>query len=217
MRRRLFVATALGAGLGAAAALHLAGPIGEALATPPREGFPPDPPPKSNTKHWVFEIFVKQGVPSIGKLTAVTLKKAEATPRVMGRYALELWVGTEILDRLRFNVPLGGDGPREGDDQPGRKRPKFRANTKLFVRMADSARATRLRFIDRATAETTVFLWPPEPGGKLKLAGGDAKAPADGGATDAGAKPTDAAVKPSDAGARDAGAGDAGKHQPTEP
>jgi hypothetical protein len=215
MRRRLFVATALGAGLGAAAAVHLVGPIADAFAKPPREGFPPDPPPKANTKQWVFEIIVKQGVPSIGKLTPVTLKKAEGTPRVMGRYALEFYVGNEILDRLRFNVPLGGDGPREGDDQPGRKRPKFRANTKFFVRMAENTRATRLRFVDRATAETTVFFWPPDGAGKLKLAGGDAGPPADASAAPADAGASDAAR---DAGSSDAGAPrDAGKHQPTKP
>lgn len=218
MRRRLFVATALGSTLGALGAVLVAGPVRRAFAEPPREGFPPDPAPKANTKQWVFEVLVKQGVPTIGTLTKVTLKKAEATPRVMGRYALELYVGTELLDRLRFNVPLGGDGPREGDDQPGRKRPKFRANTKMFVRMADHARASRLRFVDRATGEVEVFFWPPDGTGKLR------KADADGGKADAGSSDAgNGDAGNSDAGnadggkTGDAGTKDGGKHDPVEP
>lgn len=212
MRRRLFVATALGTSLGAIAALVLTGPVTRAFASPPREGFPPDPPPKASTKQWVFEIVVKQGTPSLGKITPVTLKKAEGTARVMGRYALELFIGTELLDRLRFNVPLGGDGPREGDDQPGRKRPKFRANVKFFVRLADHPRATRLRFVDRARGEVDVFLWPPDAAGKLRRP--DAGVAADGGSTDAGAPTGGATAK--DGGAPDASR-DAGKHDPVEP
>jgi hypothetical protein len=113
MRRRLFAATLLGSAVGAGAVVLLGGPVVDALADPPREGFPPDPPAKANTKQWVFQIIAKQGVPSIGKITPVTLKKAEGTARVMGRYALEFYVGTEILDRLRFNVPLGAEVPRQ--------------------------------------------------------------------------------------------------------
>lgn len=230
MRRRLFAATLLGSAFGAGAAVLLGGPVVDAFADPPREGFPPDPPAKANTKQWVFEIIAKQGVPSIGKITAVTLKKAEGTARVMGRYALEFYVGTEILDRLRFNVPLGGDGPRRGDDQPGKSRPKFRANAKFFVRMAENARATRLRFVDRATGDITVFVWPPDGTGKLHLA--DAEASADGGTADGGVSdggaPKDAGPPkdggaPKDAGApkappKDAGSPkDAGRHNPSEP
>jgi hypothetical protein len=230
MRRRLFAATLLGSANGASAAVLLGGPVVDALADPPREGFPPDPPAKANTKQWVFQIIAKQGVPSIGKITQVTLKKAEGTARVMGRYALELYVGTEILDRLRFNVPLGGDGPRPGDDQPGKSRPKFRANTKFFVRMADNARASRLRFVDRATGDITVFLWPPNGTGKLQLANPEASADggtADGGTADGGAAKDGGASKdggaPKDAGApkappKDAALPrDAGRHNPAEP
>ncbi len=222
--RRLLLATALGCALGVGGGLVLGGPVADALAKPPREGFPPDPPPKQNTKQWVFQIDVKQGVPSLGKVTPVTLKKAEATPRVMGRYALELYVGTEILDRLRFNVPLGGDGPREGNDQPGRKKPEFRANAKFFVRVADHARATRLRFVDRASGEVTVFFWPPEAGGALKPVASDAGAAADAGSSDAGSSDAGSSdAGSSDAGGpdggarRDAGAADAGRHDPADP
>jgi len=119
---------------------------------------------------------------------------------------------------IRFNVPLGGDGPREGDDQPGRKRPKFRANTKFFVRLADHPRATRLRFVDRATGDIELFLWPPDAAGKLRRPGADGGVPADGGSSDSPA-PADGGP-PRDGGSKDGGAGaarDGGKHDPVEP
>jgi hypothetical protein len=166
--RRLFLAGFVGCGLGAAGVLALGALGADAFAGPPREGWPPDPPAVSNTKHWVFEVPVKKGVPSLGKASPVTLKKAEPTPRMMGRFAIELYVGDELLDRLRFNVPLGGDGPSE--EQPGRKRPTFKANTKLFLRVADNARATRVRLVDRATADIQLFFWPPDKDGRLRAA-----------------------------------------------
>jgi hypothetical protein len=209
--RRLAWAAILGVALGCvgAAALSMTG-VDDAQAGPPREGWPPDPPAKASTRHWVFEIQVKKGEIVLGKVSPVDLEKAEATPRVMGRYALELWVGKELLDRVRFNVPLGGDGPPE-PDRPGMKRPEFRVSTRFFARMAENPRATQLRLVDRATGDVRVFSWPVGSGGVTEIREG---APtADAGKPDAG-KPD--AGKP-DAGspdAGDAGSADAGDAQP---
>lgn len=137
-----------------------------AKSASPKEGFAPDPQPVATKKQWVFQIAVKESVPTLGSVTEVELKQATATPRVMGRFAVEFIVGTELLDRHRFDVPLNGDGPRDRDEA-GRKRPSFRVNTKMFVRLADHERATQVRLVDRATGETTRFLWPPNADGTL--------------------------------------------------
>ena len=144
----------------------LTAPLAWAASSSPREGFAPDPPPVASKRQWVFTVIAKESVPTIARATEIELKQAEATPRVMGRFALELTVGTELLDRHRFDVPLNGDGPRDRDEA-GRKRPQFRVNTKFFVRMAHHDRATGLRLVDRATGEVTRFAWPPNKDGTL--------------------------------------------------
>jgi len=191
-----------------------------ANAGPPAQGWTPDPPAKAATKHWVFSVEVQKGAVTIAKASEVELDKAVGTPRVIGRYALELQVGNELLDRLRFNVPLGGDGSHQ-DDRPGLKRPEFRVTTKFFVRMADAPRATTLRLVDRATADVRVFGWPPGPGGVLvEKTSADGDAGADGGdAGDAGKADAGDGGK-SDGGKSDAGkpdAGDGGKPDAGKP
>ena len=215
--RRVFLGGALGVAAGALAALSLGAfsELGDAEASPPREGWPPDPPPVASTKHWVFEIRAKDSVPSIVKVTELTLDKPGATARVMGRFALEFYVGTEILDRVRFDVPLTGDVPEE---QPGKKRPQFRVNTKLFARMADHPRAALLRLVDRATGDVQVFLWPPGKDGSLTARGSQPAASASAGAADAGdGGAADDGKTDGGSGKPDAGKPDAGKHKPLEP
>jgi len=180
--------------------------VGTASAGPPRAGWSPDPPVVPSKTQWVFTIRVLRGVPSIERVRRIEVKPAQGTLRLVGRYALELWVGKELLDRVRFNVPLGGDGPRE-DDRPGLRRPSFdRVNTVLRTQMADHPRATVLRLVDRATAEVQTYPWPWVPPTTAADAGAGDAGPSDAGASDAGASDAGAA----DAGANDAGAGDAG-------
>ena len=128
--------------------------------------FAPDPVPVATTKQWVFTIVVKDSVPALREVTEITLKQATATPRVMGRFAVELLDDDQLLDRHRFDVPLNGDGPR-GRDEKGRKRPTFRVNTKMFVRLADHELCNRVRLVDRSTGDTTLYLWPPNADGSL--------------------------------------------------
>ncbi len=187
-----------------------------ALADPPAHGFAPDPPAIAATKQWIFTIDVKAGKISLGAIREKTLAKPEPTPRILGRYALELWVGKELLDRVRFNAPGGGDGPLP-DEKRILKRPAMdRINTRFAVRLADNPRATFAKLVDRATGEETVLRWPP---------GEDLAPLATNSTTDAGS-PQDAGTKPSVAdgavnandSAKDAGASapasDAGKPAP---
>lgn len=200
------VATLIGLSLGSGAALALGSALGDhaALADSAKKSWPVDPQPVESTKQWVFAIEVKASVPAITKVTELELKKPEATPRMTGRYAIELYVGTELLDRLRFNVPLNGDDNDSGD-QPGKKRPVFRVNTKMFLRMADAPRAAVLRLVDRTSGEERSFRWPPNKDGTLT----PVAAPASSSSADAGPAPT--APDAGDAGTGDAGTGDAGK------
>jgi hypothetical protein len=171
---------------------------GSASASPP--AFAPDPAGHASATQWVFDLQVTQGVVSLTRARAVTLDRPEATARVMGRYAIELYVGRELLDRIRFDVPLTGDAPDKSPRRPFR-RPTFddRVTTRLRAQMADSPRATFVKLCDRRTGAEQRFAWPPEADGRLV-------------ATDAPPRAAGVAGTPSaapDAGVPDAG--DAGK------
>lgn len=158
MKRRTLMALGLGAALGAFTVL--------AFGEPPPQGDPPDPPPRASLSHWVFHVDVRDGVLSLGKVDTVTSKQPLATTRVFGRYAIELHVGRELLDRVRFDVPLQGDGARPRDRAV--RSPSFEhVTTSLQVRIADNPRATFMELVDRSTGQRTRFLWPPGPHGEL--------------------------------------------------
>lgn len=211
MRLKISLALAVGLALG----VIVAGSVGlTARADPPPQGYTPDPAPIAAKRQWIFRVDVKAGKIALGAVKPKDLDKAQASPRVMGRYALELWVGKELLDRVRFNVPGAGDGPHE--DKSVLKRPQMdRINTRFGVRMADNPRATQCRLVDRATGDETWFVWPPNEDGVMAPVrgdGGSSGGAGDGGTgTDAGAtRGADAATSSLDAGAKDATPWDAG-------
>jgi len=155
---RLASALGLGATLVALAAFS--------LAEPPRGGYPPDPPGVAAKKQWVFDLEYRDGKARVRKVEPIFLNNPTTTARVMGRFAVELWVGKELLDRVRFEVPLLDDpsmhrkgalsGPRFGN-----------VSTHLRVRIADNPRATYVAIVDRSTGDVERFAWPPEADGRL--------------------------------------------------
>lgn len=183
---------ALGAALGAATLV--------ALADPPKGGYPPDPPQRASQQQVDFDVVVESGKARVTSARVKTVQRADPTPRAMGRFALELYVGRELLDRLRFNVPLTGDdrdpaGLDGGKKRPGAAPPFTNVRAKLRVRMAEAPRAAWGQLVDRATGDTQRFWWPPEPDGRLAPMVADGAAPdsgrSDGGTADGG-RPGDA-------------------------
>ncbi len=158
--RSTMVAALLGATLGAGGLA--------ALADPPPGGFAPDPPAHASRANWVFEIRVDEGRVSIDRVKPITFAKPAETPRVVGRFALELYIGRELLDRVRFNVPLMGGEATEGN-RNNLPKPRFEqsVNAHLTTRMADNPRAAYLLVVDRATGDTQKFAWPPESDGRI--------------------------------------------------
>lgn len=158
--RSLLTAVLLGAALGAGGLV--------ALADPPRGGVSPDPPPHSSRKQWAIEVAVRGGKVTAERATAAMLAQPAESARVTGRFAVELYVGRELLDRVRFNVPLMGDEPPQGN-RNRLPRPRFDKNvsTRLTVRLVDSPRAAYLVLVDRETGDTQKFDWPPEADGRL--------------------------------------------------
>jgi len=160
--RSFSLAVLVGAALGAGGLV--------ALADPSRGGFAPDPAPHASRTQWVFDVSAVAGKISLESAKSVTYDKPAETARVVGRFALELYVGRELLDRVRFNVPLMGAEGSEGNRNHLPK-PRFEQNvtTRMTVQMADNPRAAYLLLVDRQTGETQKLSWPPESDGRLVL------------------------------------------------
>ena len=81
---------------------------------------------------------------------------------MMGRFAVELYVGRQLLDRVRFDFPLlGADelagGPRMWSSPPSFER---KLSTQAAVMIPHSERATRAILVDRATGRVWTLPWP---------------------------------------------------------
>ncbi|AUX47832.1 uncharacterized protein SOCE26_093570 [Sorangium cellulosum] len=206
------VAMAALAGLALAAAGVVA--VAEPSDPPSRAGYAPDPAALPSARQWVFEVLHAKGRSSIVRVRPVSLGRPAATARVMGRFAIELYVGKELLDRIRFDVPLTGDAPEKPSGVLFR-RPTFDegVTSRLRVQMADNPRASWAKLVDRKTGVEERFVWPPEPDGRLvpldaqRAAAVDGGAPADAGqlpqlptdagwVADAGRLPVDAGWSP---------------------
>lgn len=132
-------------------------------------GRAPDPPVRASTSQWVFDLGYTNRQLTIKRVAPATVKVPRGTARMMGRFALELYVGRELLDRLRFNVPLTADPPDPTRRRRTFARPTFEnVTTRLRLSMAHSPRAAWLAVVDRATGEEQRFWWPPNADGTLK-------------------------------------------------
>lgn len=124
-------------------------------------GFLPDPPPRVSRHQWVFDVHYERGAVRVDFAETLELDEAAATPRLVGRFALEFWIGNELLERVRFDFPLLGDEAGDPTLQssislaPG-------AQTHRRVQVARVPRATWAQLVDRATGKIWRLPWPPE-------------------------------------------------------
>jgi hypothetical protein len=127
-------------------------------------GAQPDPAPLVTAHQWDLTLHYTKGKVSLQGAKPVELRAAVPTPRQMGRFAVELWVGKELVDRVRFEFPLlGADfAPSPGTRQV-RGAPRFSkgADTVTTVRVPSSDRATSAQIVDRLTGGSVLIPWPP--------------------------------------------------------
>ncbi len=124
----------------------------------------PDPPALSERAQWIYEVVYDRGDVRVGDPSFKCLDRAQATPRRMGRFAFELWLGHELIERSRFDFPLlGSETPRSGSRQALREVPSFAPGARVSVTLSvpASQRATRARILDRATGDSVPVAWPP--------------------------------------------------------
>jgi hypothetical protein len=140
-------------------------PSATSLTEPaPSKSAPPDPEPLRQAEQWEYEIASNDGELSVVSVKPVTLPKPLVTPRRMGRYAIELWIGQELVERVRFDLPLLG-----GEEPVASPKPRFPApslekgahvRTRVLVPRAERAR--RALLIDRALDRAVPLPWPPD-------------------------------------------------------
>jgi hypothetical protein len=118
----------------------------------------PDPSPM-RTDRWVaLTVRFDRSHIDIASSSQHRTRRLETTKRRMGRFAAELWIGCELIDRVRFDFPLLA-GPSASDSS---STPNFEAAGRFeaTVVLPDSERATRLELVDRATRTRMPFDWP---------------------------------------------------------
>jgi hypothetical protein len=125
---------------------------------------PPDPPPLSERGQWVFDLRWDKGDIYLLGVHRIDLGAPQTTPRAMGRFAIELFEGPTLIERVRFDFPFlmfGDLAPDAGME--GRMRPTFdkKLTTRIGVMVPATKRGNRLELVDRMTEKRMPLPWPP--------------------------------------------------------
>ncbi|MGA7123956.1 MAG: hypothetical protein WBY94_27895 [Polyangiaceae bacterium] len=135
-----------------------AGPLAVAAPDGATSSTPADPPALVERGQWVFDLRWDRGEVWLQAIRGLELPAAQSTPRAMGRFALELFEGPALIERVRFDFPLlGAAEPDAGVSLTGRLR------TRIGVVFPATKRGTRLELLDRATNRRWSLPWPPNP------------------------------------------------------
>ncbi len=116
----------------------------------------PDPTPLVVDAVFVLSIRFDKGKVSITKVVREKLAKKQALPRRLGRFAVELYSGPTVVERVRFDFPLIHD-----DDPAGEAYAKG-LDVTVEVRVPDSDRPNKLEIWDRATEKRWKYVYPPK-------------------------------------------------------
>jgi hypothetical protein len=137
---------------------------GTAAAAPsdvPMTRTPPDPAPLVERSQWVFDLRWDRDEVWLLGIRGLDLTSPRATPRAIGRFALELFEGAALVERVRFDFPLLGPpdpGRPSWDSSPSFSR---KLRTRIGVLFPATKRGTRLELSDRATNRRWSLPWPP--------------------------------------------------------
>lgn len=124
----------------------------------------PDPTPLAAREQLRYAIEFDRGTIRPGEPERVCTERPVPSARRIGRFAFELWLGHELVERVRFDFPLlAAEAPPTGTRRDLHEAPRFApgARVNAVVTVPASERATSARILDRATREATVVPWPP--------------------------------------------------------
>jgi hypothetical protein len=122
---------------------------------------PPDPTPLLASEQWVFDLQYTRGDVLLLGTTVRTLDKPVATSRAFGRFAIELWDGDVLVERVRFDFPLLGAGVGTTDAGVDFSKGLVSRIGVVFPKVAAKADSReRLVLVDRATGTKRALVWP---------------------------------------------------------
>ncbi len=111
---------------------------------------------------WVFDLRWDKGDVYLLGVHRIDLAAPQLTPRAMGRFALELFEGPALIERVRFDFPMlgAGEAPDAGRQAP----PSFekKLSTRIGVMFPATTKGTKLELWDRATDRRWPLVWPPQ-------------------------------------------------------
>jgi hypothetical protein len=119
---------------------------------------PPDPAPLIERSQWVFDLRWERGDVWLLGVHQLDRQAAQATARAMGRFALELFEGRALIERVRFDFPLLGAAELDASISLTRN-----LRTRIGVVFPATSRGRRLELVDRATNHRWLLPWPPQP------------------------------------------------------
>ncbi len=140
-------------------------PIGassEAAPEPKDHGGPPDPQPLVTDQYIRYQFRYEKRVLSLLSAQPFEMKQPVESARQLGRFAVELWIGRELVERIRFDFPLLVEDPSADAPAPFERG----ATVDHTVLVPRSERATRAILVDRAGSRWRLP-WPqdrPETG-----------------------------------------------------
>lgn len=145
-----------------------AGPA-PSLADIPVTRTPADPAPLVERSQWVFDLRWDRGDVWLLATRPLELSEPRTTPRVMGRFAVELFEGAALVERVRFDFPLLGAPETDGGVSIATK-----LRTRIGVIFPATKRGTRLELLDCATDRRWSMPWPPKDSSASADAGSSA-------------------------------------------
>lgn len=125
---------------------------------------PVDPPPMASRDQWIFDLRWVKGDVYLLAVLPWDAGGLRETPRVMGRFAIELFQNKVLIERVRFDFPGLGAPEHHGHFSV----PSFQAKltTRIGVIFPQSKKGTKCELVDRATGERWALPWPPNQGGQ---------------------------------------------------
>lgn len=114
----------------------------------------PDPPPLRERDQYVVDLRWVRGDVYLVSMTKTTSAEPQTTPRVMGRFALELYEGKTLVERVRFDFPLLAAPDLEG------VKLSQKLSTRIGVTFPATPRGTHFELWDRATDTRWKVPWP---------------------------------------------------------
>ena len=125
----------------------------------------PDPEPLRSARYWDYHVSYDAGRVRVVTVAERMFPKPVVTGRHLGRYAIELWIGHELVDRVRFDFPgLAAEGAVSTGPRPLKELPSLGKAAVVATRVLvpASPRATRALLVDRLSGSEQVLPWPPD-------------------------------------------------------